>query len=260
MNRSRSATCVVLALLAALSACAGELERGCEALEAGRIREARSILEPLAREGDAVALCAIAWLEEDPVTRRRTFRAAAEGGSAPAMFGLYFDGLQRNDVSESLRWLERACDAGMAAACREYAGLHRNGDRVPVLCERALDYARRAAEMGDVGAQEDYARWLLIGDCATGDGAEAAHWARRAAMSGSESAAHFLAGLYARGIGVEHDAFETVVWLEVGGEGTTRDPGPLSPEELERARRRAAVIRARIELPPPAPSVFRCCP
>ena len=127
------------------------------------------------------------------------------------------------DAERALRLFERAAAQAEPDALYNLGHAHEFGLGTAIDHQRALDHYRRAAEVGDGdGAHRAGLVALRLGANAGADRAaacaEAARWLRRAAEHDSYAGAHVagsdLAGLLARGEGVERDVDEAErLWL-----------------------------------------------
>ena len=113
----------VVALLLAVDAIAGDLERGIRAYRNGDYALALEYWEPLARAGNVDAQIYLGWLygrglgvEKNFATSARWYRLAAEQGNPNAQYelGLLYELGQgvTGDYSEAERWYGLAIDQG----------------------------------------------------------------------------------------------------------------------------------------------------
>jgi TPR repeat protein len=129
------------------------------------------------------------------------------------------EGIEAN-TTEGLNWLQKASDAGDAQAWYALGVVYLNGIGVEFDFDKALGYLRKGAEAGDADCQTSMGMIYQAGDKIPGgvkaDGAEAVKWYRMAAEQDHTEAIWHLAGMLARGIGVEQNENEALVWLRRG--------------------------------------------
>lgn len=111
--------------------------------------------------------------------------------------------------------------------------------------------ARHEAAKGGAKAQTHYGTLLEYGDGTAQDFRAAARWYRRAADQGFAPAQAYLAGLYAKGHGVERSAEEALFWMCLAAErdphyATSRDAyaANLPADRQDAMRQRAREWRA----------------
>ncbi len=157
--RPGAAFFIVACMLLAVAATAGPLEDGAAAYEAGDYARARTLWEPLARQGDADAQFNLALLymngkgvEKNDRKALLLFLEAARQGHAEAQYnaGLLFytgRGIARS-TRDALLWWRRAADQGLAAAKYNLGIMYAYGEGVGVDNERAIALWREAAGDG----------------------------------------------------------------------------------------------------------------
>jgi len=141
-----------------------DLASGLEALCGKRLREAFSILEPLAENGnsDAQVIMGLRYFcgmdgKRAPRRARKWFTKAAEQGDAEAqvLLGLMLahgDGVKA-DFVEAVRWFRKAAEAGYSEG-QYYLGLaYQTGQGTPQDAVQGSEWYQRAAEQGYEWAQ-----------------------------------------------------------------------------------------------------------
>ena len=151
---------VLTAQIAFQTASAGTFDDGVEEYLAGRYAQAMKIWQPLADDGDAVAMFNIGvlhaqglGLSQDATVAVDWYRKAADRGYAPAQFNLgasYHNGhgVKRNDELAA-SWWQLAADQGEVQAQYHLAVLYLEGrgvDRDPTTAKYFLEQAARQGE------------------------------------------------------------------------------------------------------------------
>ncbi|MET0546231.1 MAG: tetratricopeptide repeat protein [Caulobacterales bacterium] len=154
----------------------GPLDQAVEAYRAGKMVEARTLSEPLAKAGDPKAATLVGFLYEEGLGGAKDeTRAAAYYRTAAA----------QNDVD------------AMVALGR--LGIDGKGLVTPT---EARSFLSRAAEANRMDAASLLGRGILAGKLGKSDAPVAANWLRRAADSGDAEAAYALAIMEMNGDGI----------------------------------------------------------
>lgn len=131
-------------------------------------------------------------------------------------------GAQPSDVSEGVRWLERAAEGGNAAASCTL-GLHYQRDKdMP----KALAWTQKAAQAGDPACMLLYGSMLLHGTSAPKNPEQAFGWIKRASDAGLDAASYELAQMYLAGEGAPKDKGKALELLLRVAE-TEHSPGAM---------------------------------
>ena len=169
------------------------LEQAGTHAQAGRIDEALSIWEPLAREGVARAQ-----------------------GNIGACFALG-QGVER-DPDLAKKWLTAAAEHGDVVAQRNLATLLLDEDRAA-----GAQWYRHAAERGDAISADMIGHMLADGDGVAADPVEARTWLEHAANGGIARAATRLGSMHHDALGGPRDAVAAAHWWLQGAEGGDPD-------------------------------------
>lgn len=166
-----------------------------------------------------------------PGSLRGALEARAKGGDVDSMLALggYLlhgaensGGAQPSDVSEGVRWLERAAEGGNAAASCTL-GLHYQRDKdMP----KALAWTQKAAQAGDPACMLLYGSMLLHGTSAPKNPEQAFGWIKRASDAGLDAASYELAQMYLAGEGAPKDKGKALELLLRVAE-TEHSPGAM---------------------------------
>jgi len=170
----------------------GGLERAQLAVWRGEYARAVAELAPLAEQGDSAAQDLYA--------------------------GLYFEGWGvERDVTQTLRWLEKAATAPNATARYDLARLY---DKTFFERDKALSMLRSAAELGEAEAQGHLGVQLLLGQ--SPDYVEARRWLERSSSSHDDAVA-WLGRIHEDGLGVSKSATEAARWYRLAAEQAVPD-------------------------------------
>lgn len=166
---------------------------------------------------------AVAWYETRLGLRRAAAQnddrlnqllGAAEGGDAEAQYELSRVYVQeRDDVEQSLRWLNRAASQGHAGAMAQLGVFYAGTDDV-----QALRWLRPAAEQGSDVAQYNLGVMYERGYGVPQDDVEAARLFRLAAEQGFAHAQYNLGFMYDTGRGVEQNDAEARHWFRLAAD------------------------------------------
>lgn len=143
-----------------------DLASGIEAWCGKRFREAFSILEPLAENGnnDAQVIMGVRYLvgtdgKRDPRRARKWYTKAAEQGDAEAQVELGLMLAQgvggKTDFVEAVRWFRKAAEAGSAAGQYNLGLAYQTGQGAPQDAVQGTAWYQKAAEQGEVWAQSN---------------------------------------------------------------------------------------------------------
>ncbi|EAU2299099.1 sel1 repeat family protein [Salmonella enterica] len=162
--------------------------------ETGSVEQAKSVLEPLAEQGDAQAqywLGCLLMADRTPESRR-----------------------------VAVERMTRSATAGLAEAQRTLGDWLRNGDAGVRSPAEALNWYRKAAGQGDAVAQNAVGAALSAGRGTVRSPAEAAVWYRKAAEQGNALAAFNLGNAYWAGSGVLANAGVAMAWYVLAAHNT----------------------------------------
>ena len=227
--------CALLTLILAAPARAGDEAARCDALAADPHdpqRAAPGVLFFEIDAGPAVAACAGAMTADPENVRlqfqyaralaaanreglaRETMQKAAERGypAAEAEYGFLL--LDLEDLTESLRWTQKAADHGLPLALGDLGWRYMSGVGVKRDFPKALGLIRKAVEAGDEFAMCHLGEIYENGWGVKADDAEAVKWYRAAAERRYRGGWYHLALMLERGRGVARDEAEAEKLLE----------------------------------------------
>jgi TPR repeat protein len=175
--------------------------------------------------------------------------AATGDHRAQAWMGLIMRQSRRR--SEAMDWFWRSAEQGNAMAITNLASMHLQDNED----DHAAMWSRRGAELGIATAQDTYARLLRQGRGVPKDEREAVKWFTEAARQGFAYAYEALADMKSKGEGTSRDLVEAYALAHVADYYLASEGGriekfknglarELSPQQIERASRRAREIRA----------------
>lgn len=182
------------------------------------------------------------------------FQEAADRGHAGAAYALgeaYNAGRGVvQDATAGARWIDTAAERGEPRAQYVLGAALYDGSGVSQNYTQAAEYLTKAAEQGHADAQ------FLLGECyANGRGVVknlpwAARWYGKAAAQGHAEGAFSYGVVQAAGLGVPINLPLGYAWLDVAsdrghtkaGEVRTAIANKMTPQELERGKRRAAAF------------------
>lgn len=227
-------------------------------------------LAQLLRQGDVRALNNVGLLwakgyngKQSYIDALNWWKEAAKRGYTVAMnnIGLMYangHGVAQ-DFKEAFKWWHQAAFLGNAWAMNNVGDLYENGLGVEQNLMMAMTWYQSAAEQGERMAMYNIGLFYEAGKGVDRDYAAALNWFRKAADKGDASAVHSIGAMYAEGRGVGADLVEAHAWYRVAdlryppedaGEAkrNRRDldelGARLDPEQLARAKDRAAAIEA----------------
>ena len=173
---------------------------------------------------------AVAWGDPDGAAPAEQYRKIeenlkkAEAGDAAAMAELAGDYMMLggsldqagagDDYAQSLRWAQKAVDAGCAAGYWPLALAYEHGRGVAEDHAQATELFRKGAELGDPNCQHSYGCRLINGDGVKKDAAQACALFERSAEQGYALAFKALAHMYETGEGVEPDFDKELEYFE----------------------------------------------
>ncbi|RKF07122.1 hypothetical protein DEM25_004505 [Oceaniradius stylonematis] len=180
-------------------------------------------------EGDAMALYVVGERLAD----------AARGG----------DG----DLSEALKWYERAAELGFAPAQYRTGNFYEKGFGAERDFSTAKTWYQLAAEQGNASAMHNLAVLFASGADGPPDFDSAARWFLRAAELGVRDSQFNLGILAAKGQGMPQDLGESYKWFALAAQSGDEDAAAkrddianvLRPDQLETARGATALWRAK---------------
>jgi len=187
VSRGLALAVALVATFAAVPATAGPLEDGIAAFERGDFTTARTKLEPLAVNGDAVAQ----YYLGDLIVRFATAQNKPGG----------------------VIWLQQAAQAGVPDAMNQLAQILADGKIVARNDPKANELFMQAASLGHLPAYNNLGLRAAQGIGRAPDPLDASEWFRLAADQGFAESQVNLAVLYANGEGVKRDLAEAFKWL-----------------------------------------------
>jgi hypothetical protein len=136
---------------------------------------------------------------------------AAEGGDLDAQYKIAMEYQGIGEVTNSMRWLQRAAEKGHVESANGLAVLlvmvqHDYAAAVPWL--------KKAADLGSAGAQNNLGICYVNGSGVMQDYGQAAQYFLLAAKQGYLPAEKALANMYQQGAGVNPDKLEAYRWLK----------------------------------------------
>jgi len=227
-------------------------------------------LAQLLRQGDVRAMNNVGLLwakgyngKQSYIEALNWWKEAAKRGYTVAMnnIGLmYADGHGvEQDFKEAFKWWHQAAFLGNAWAMNNVGDLYENGLGVEQNLTMAMTWYQSAAEQGERMAMYNIGLLYEAGKGVDRDDTAALNWFRKAADKGDASAMHSIGAMYAEGRGVGADPVEAHAWYSVAdlryppedadeAKINRRDldeiGARLDPEQLARAKDRAAAIEA----------------
>lgn len=139
-------------------------QKGFRAFQAGDYNTAFEILEPFAKQGNAVAQDILGWMytvgkgvTQDYAKAAAWFLKAAEQGDADGQYDLgndyYLGRGVPQDYALAIAWHRKAADQGNAAAQFNFGLYYEQGKGVPQNHAKAVALIRKAADQGYAAAQ-----------------------------------------------------------------------------------------------------------
>jgi TPR repeat protein len=152
-------------------------------------------------------------------------RAAAGDVDAQDRLGTFHLGTcdGNKNVSEGIKWLERAAAQGNAHAQLTLAHAYHAGKGVPQDLEKAFRWTEKAAIRDDANAQNNLGVLLRLGQGATKNETNAARLFRIASQQNLHEAEYNLATMYDRGWGVDQDYETAREWYESAADSEDGD-------------------------------------
>jgi len=237
-------------------------------------------LAQLLRQGDVRAMNNVGLLwakgyngKQSYIEALNWWKEAAKRGYTVAMnnIGLMYangHGVAQ-DFKEAFTWWHQAAFLGNAWAMNNVGDLYENGLGVEQNLMMAMTWYQSAAEQGERMAMYNIGLFYEAGKGVDRDYAAALNWFRKAADKGDASAMHSIGAMYAEGHGVGADPVEAHAWYRVAdlryppedADEAKRNRhdldelgARLDPEQLARAKDRAAAIEALTRPAAPEPS------
>lgn len=215
------------------------------------LREAEEDYRSGVRAADGVGV------PQDYAAAARYYRKAAEKGHVPAQYNLAYlleNGLGvKRDCRQAALWYRKAAEQGDAESQNNLGVLYATGEGVPRNDAEAARWYRLAADQGDLEGMSNLATMYLSGRGVERDVVKAFHLCRDAAEGGYAVAQNNLALMYANGEGVGQDYVWAYAWVDLAAdkipsaaELRDRIAKKLSPDEIARARKRAAEKRGQL--------------
>ncbi|MCR9123099.1 MAG: peptidoglycan-binding protein [Phyllobacteriaceae bacterium] len=157
------------------------------------------------------------------------------------------------DLSEALKWYERAAELGFAPAQYRTGNFYEKGFGAERDFATAKTWYQLAAEQGNASAMHNLAVLFASGADGPPDFDSAARWFLRAAELGVRDSQFNLGILAAKGQGVPQDLGESYKWFALAAQSGDDDAAAkrddianvLRPDQLETARGATALWRAK---------------
>ena len=227
-------------------------------------------LAQLLRQGDVRAMNNVGLLwakgyngKQSYVEAMNWWKEAAKRGYTVAMnnIGLLYakgNGVEQ-DYKEAFNWWHQSAFLGNAWAMNNVGDLYEHGLGVERNLMMAMTWYQSGAGQGDRMAMYNLGLLYEAGKGVDRDYAVALNWFRKAADKGDASSMHSIGAMYAEGRGVSADPVEAHAWYSVAAlrypaedadeaKQNRRDldelGARLDPEQLARAKERAAAIEA----------------
>ncbi|MEW5423968.1 tetratricopeptide repeat protein [Amorphus sp. 3PC139-8] len=208
---------------------ADELGDALEAASREDYARAATMLEPLAKAGDANAQQTLATLYAEglgvaPDADRAfaLFQAAAEQHHPVALYNMaeMARNGRVNGVGDgaAAEWLAEAAELGYGPAGNQMGALYLAGDGVTKSSGAAARFFRIAAVGGNPDAQFNLANLFRRGEGVPESMAWAYHWYSEAALQGQTQAMVNLGLMYATGTGVAEDMVAAASWMASAAE------------------------------------------
>jgi len=225
---------VAAVVMLAGAAMAGPVEDAEAAYDRGDFVTARTLLRPLADQGNAQAQMLLGYIydngkdvEPDHAEAIKWYRKAAEQGEANAQYHLgaiyhYGQGVAKDRV-RAAKWFQKAAKQGQVYAQYEVGRLFQYGIGVPENLSYAIIWFKRAAEQGLAEAQ--YSLGIFYMPATVPDTphehaniTEAAKWFLLAAEQSHAEAQIKIGEMHADGLGVLQDTAAAVNWFKLAAE------------------------------------------
>ena len=201
--RTLLGTLICLAISAPIHS--ANLASGIQAFCGKRFREAFSILEPLAENGnpDAQVIMGLRYFfgmegKREPRLARKWYRDAAKQGDAEAqvLLGLMFaqgDG-GKTDFVEAVRWFRKAAEAGYSAGQYNLGLAYSDGLGTPQDAALGSEWYQKAAEQGSEWAQANLGSIDVSAGKTSASKVIGCKWLLLASAQGDEMATKLLEG------------------------------------------------------------------
>lgn len=148
----------------------------------------------------------------------KTLTAQANNGNTEALVQLgdhfYFGRGVKHDLSQSVKFYQKASKLGDALADYRLGGLYSKGRGVEKNQKTAFEYYEKAANKGLVAAQMRMAFFYEKGTGVQRDQQKALEWYRKAAAKGHPQAQYKLGIALSSGMGTKENIPQAVAWLE----------------------------------------------
>jgi hypothetical protein len=161
-------------------------------------RTALKLLQPLADQGNAPAMCIIGEMNE------------------------HGEGIKQ-DIADAAQWYRKAADQGMAQAQFDLGRMYYQGRGVKQDYLEAVGWFRKAADQGFADAQSGLGSMYARGQGVLQDNTEAMKWFRKAADQGSVEGEYNVGVGYDEGLGVPHDDTEANKWFQMAAQHGNKD-------------------------------------
>lgn len=173
---------------------------------------------------------AVAWGDQDGAGPAKQYRAMAENlkkaeaGDAGAMYALAGGYMALGgsldqagsgaDYAESLKWAQKAVDAGNADGYWALALAYEHGRGVKTDDKKAVEYYKKGAELGSAACRHSYGCRLINGEGVKKDARAALKLFEQSADQGYGLACKALGHMYETGEGVEPDFDKELAYFE----------------------------------------------
>ena len=173
---------------------------------------------------------AVAWGDPDGAGPAKQYRALAENlkkaeaGDADAMFELAGGYMMLGgsldqagpgqDYAESMKWAQKAVDAGNADGYWALALAYEHGRGVEADDKKAVEYYKKGAELGSAACRHSYGCRLINGEGVKKDAKAALKLFEQSADQGYGLACKALGHMYETGEGVEPDFDKELAYFE----------------------------------------------
>ena len=173
---------------------------------------------------------AVAWGDQDGAGPAKQYRAMAENlkkaeaGDAGAMYALTGGYMALGgsldqagsgaDYAESLKWAQKAVDAGNADGYWALALAYEHGRGVKTDDKKAVEYYKKGAELGSAACRHSYGCRLINGEGVKKDARTALKLFEQSADQGYGLACKALGHMYETGEGVEPDFDKELAYFE----------------------------------------------
>ena len=182
---------------------------------------------------------AVEWGDPDGTAPAKQYRKMAENqqkaenGDAEAMaelaggYMMLGSSLDQagpgEDYAESVKWAQKAVDAGCAAGYWPLALAYEHGRGVKADKKKAFELYKKGAELGDAACQHSYGCYIMRGEYAKKDAKQAFKLFEQSADQGYGLACKALGHMYETGDGVEPDFDKELAYYEKACEAAPTD-------------------------------------